>query len=182
MRRIGIKLGVALLILLGAVAAAAILISREGETEAPPCRACSAVYASAASAMPDVTPCDLLRDPGRYDGRVVRVRAVWKHDSGSVSLSDPAAACEGGSSVKAASPEPFASCDGAREMLIIHTGLGFERGYNGRANVVVAGRYGRVASDASPGGEAGLTILCVERVTPIGSELRGRIRYVGEEF
>ena len=84
--------------------------------------------------------------------------------------------------MKAGLPESFASCDGALKMLIVHTGLGFQRGYNGRANVSVAGRYGRIRSNDSSAGETGLTILCVERVTPIGSEIRGRIRYTFEEF
>jgi hypothetical protein len=181
LRRIGIRLGIALLIVLLGLIAGSIFISRESETEPPPCPACSAVYASAASEVPTVTPCDLVHDPKRYNDQVVRVRAIWRHDSGTVSLSDPAAQCEGGSPMKAGLPESFASCDGARQMLVIHTGLGFERGYNGRANVIVAGRYGRVQSGDGSDAETGLTILCVERVTPIGSEIRGRIRYAMEE-
>ncbi|HEY0101524.1 MAG TPA: hypothetical protein VGB76_21540 [Pyrinomonadaceae bacterium] len=83
--------------------------------------------------------------------------------------------------MKAGRPDSFAACDGARKMLVIHTGLGFERGYNGSANVIVAARYGQVQTGDGSDAETGLTILCVERVTPIGSEIGGRIRYVMEE-
>jgi len=183
LRRIGIRLLIAFGVLSAALIVSLWLISRVGAVENPPCRDCSEVNASARSQISSVTLCDLLHNSELYNEKLVRIRAVLKQDSGYISLSDPAITCEGQTFAKAGFPESFASCDGTRKMLKIYTGYDPQGArYDGVANVVVVGRWGRIQSNDNFDGELGLTILCLETVSSIGSERSLRIRYSIDEI
>jgi hypothetical protein len=181
------RLTIRLLVVFGVIGAAVLisfwLIVRVGAVENPPCRACSAIYASAQSQIPTVTLCDLLRNSEQYNDRLVRVHALLKQDSDYISLSDPTLPCANGSFTYAGFQEPFASCEGARKMLSMYTGYDPQsHRYDGVANVVVVGRWGVIKNAGQFDGETGLSILCLETVASLGDDGFHRRRYFMSEI
>jgi hypothetical protein len=176
------RLAIRLLIVVGVIAIGFLIlfwrIVRVGAVENPPCRACSAIYASAQSQIPTVTLCELLGNSAQYNDRLVRVHALLKQDSDYVSLTDSSLPCASRSFAYSGFQEPFASCDGARKLLTIYTGYNPQgHPYDGVADAVIVGRWGIIKNAGQFDGQTGLSILCLETVTSPGDDASHRWRY-----
>jgi len=153
---------IAAAIVLVAAIAAAIVGSKSsvGTSEAPPCAACQAVDAGAPAAPVDLV--DLARRIERYRGRIVRLHAQIRNDSGRYFL--PAR----GTEIPVAIDPQVPSCHGTMRRLVVT--FGFGRTYDARANVDALARVEPVGNDL------GLTLVCLERVAE--PSIHDRIRYV----
>lgn len=181
------RLAIRLLIIFGVLAVAFGIafwrIVRVGALENPPCRACSAIYASAESQIPTVTLCHLLGNSAQYNDRLVRVHALLKQDSDYVSLTDSSLPCANGTFVYSGFQQPFASCDGARKLLTIYTGYEPQgHRYDGAAPVVIVGRWGAIENAGQFDGRTGLSIVCLETVASPGDDWAHRCRYFTSEI
>jgi hypothetical protein len=145
-------------------------ISTPGEAESPPCRGCAGVYAEASSGIPTVSLCDLEHTPEVYDGRIVRVTALLKHDSGYFGLGD-GQQCPREKFIEAEFGSFTQACRGLRERLdnlLGHKHICWKHpfGFDGSVRATVVGRFvinkdGR----ATPGdGHLRLALLCIEEI------------------
>jgi len=149
------------IVLLIAIAAALIASkSSVGDAEPPPCTACQALYADAPAAPADLVT--LARELASYRGRVVRLHAQIRNDSGRYFL--PAR----GTEIPIAIDPQVASCRGTMRRLTVTFGYG--QSYDARANIDVLARVEPVRNDL------GLTLICLERV--VEPTMGERIRYV----
>jgi hypothetical protein len=145
------------------------VVSRIPETEAPPCRSCSTIYASQ---IPTVNLCQLSSDLKRFSGKTVRVTGMFHHDAGQISLRDYD--CDAG--IYAGLSPTCESCVGTQKALTMYTG--YRTWYDSDANATVVARIGRIEGDNNfYRGYDGLNILCLERVEPIGPRVWYRIYY-----
>jgi hypothetical protein len=143
--------------------------------EQAPCTKCRAVYS--ASEIPTIAICELTDNLTRYDGKLVRLKAIFVHDAGQTYLRPEDGTClQGGGGMNTGLDERSEACDGARKALSVYTG--FETWYDSRAKVVVIGRVGQINNPRSyfHKGE-GFNILCLEHVEPIGSGEAERRKY-----
>ena len=94
MQRLTLRLAVAALTFIIGVAVASVwIISHIAKIEEPPCHSCATIYSSA-SEVQNITLCELSSKPELYKGKIVRIRAIFQHDSGTIILTDHK--CEGG--------------------------------------------------------------------------------------
>ena len=173
MRRLTLRILVALLTFAIGVAAASVwMVSRIAESEEPPCRSCSEIYTS--SEISTVTFRELSANPGEFRGKLVRVEAIFHHDSGAISLRGERWAGPG--AMYAGVAESRGACPGAWKALTVYSG--YRTWYDSEADVVVVGRLERIDGEGDfYAGREGFNILCLERVEPIGSGIRQRVYY-----
>lgn len=137
--------------------------------ETPPCEDCS--YGSIE--IQSVSLCELLANHRIYQGKLIRVRALFHHDYGHISFRDET--CPGGKWIYLDFAEPSRFCIGAKKALMLHTGFG--SWYDGAAYATVVGS---IANFENPDDFKyvfnGFTIECLERVEA-GSGVRERILY-----
>lgn len=145
-------------------------LSPTDEVESPPCRSCSEVYAASPSDIPSVSLCDLERAPKDYDGRVIRVSALVKHDSGYFGLGD-GKLCPSEKFIEAELSSSTQACDGLKERFghllgYKHTCWRHPFGFDGNVRATVVGRFVNDESieTDSGNGHLRLTLLCIERV------------------
>jgi len=112
------------------------LVSRVSRYERPPCATCADIYASAE--IPTFSICELSNNPGRYENKVIRIRARLVHDAGYIFLSDQT--CGARSYIRAGFVESSGSCEGSRKRLSRYSG--YETWYDGSATVLVVGSIG----------------------------------------
>lgn len=171
MRRLTLRVAVTCLTFVVGVAAASVgMVSRVAEKEEAPCRDCSEIYSS--SEILTVTLCEISANPERYRGRLVRIRAVFHHDAGTIHLFDP---CGSGGAARAGVAESCGACAGAWKALSIYSG--YRTWYDGDADVVVVGRAGRIEGNNFYQGLDGFNVLCLERAGPAGSGVWQRVYY-----
>jgi len=148
--------------------------SRIPALEDPPCRSCAAFYSEL---RPTVSVCDLIKTSVEpYEGKIVRVRAIFHHDAGQVNLVDDVCPSEG---LHAGLANSFQSCEGTRKALTIYSGFG--TWYDSSAEVIVVGSVGRLENPTLFEGY-GFNILCLEQVKPVGSGRAERIKFAEGEL
>jgi Fe-S cluster biogenesis protein NfuA len=145
-------------------------VSRVPDTEAPPCRSCAGVYASAE--IPTVNVCQLSASPKQFSGKTVRVTAIFHHDAGQISLRN----YDCGARVYVGLSPSCESCAGTQKALTMYTG--YRTWYDSDANVTVVGKVGRIEGDNNFYRDYdGINVICLERVEPIGWSVFYRIYY-----
>jgi hypothetical protein len=144
--------------------------SPAASTESPPCASCAAVYSEASPDVPNVSLCDLESDPGRYDGRIVRVSTLVKHDSGYFGLGD-GQSCPREKFIQTIFDPATPACSGTRE--VFESRLGHKHvcwrhpfGFDGSVRVMIVGRFksGVNTYDGSTRDSFQFIILCIERI------------------
>lgn len=149
--------------------------SSEVVVEQPPCRSCSQIYSSSGS-IPTLEFCEFAANPTRYNGQLVRVRALFTNDAAQTTLSPPEGQCPSAMAMRTGLDEQCEACEGARKALTIYSG--FETWYDSRAIIVAVGRTGRINNPKSYyKGEDGFNIVCLESVEPIGTGEAERSKY-----
>jgi hypothetical protein len=145
---------VAVLASLPLVVAAAVVVDslRVSEQEQPPCRAC----AQTSDDTPQVTVCELSSNRQKYTGKLVRVAAEFRHDSGQLFLQHGACILHTGFA------KERRSCTGAWRRLQIMCGV--DGWYDSTAPVSVLGSISKIPDGNYYAGEEGFTISCLEQV------------------
>lgn len=175
MRSLSLRVVIALLTFGIGLAVASIWTITSVDQEVAPCNSFAAVYPAAANEIPSVTLCEIVSDPERYRDRVVRLKAAFHHDAGTVSLGE-AGNCAKSTHTYAGYADFPTSCAGNQKLLSIHSG--YDTWYDGPpVGVVVVGRSGIIEDKNFYQGREGFNILCVEQVMPDGIGIRQRIYY-----
>lgn len=145
-------------------------LSPHFKAEPPPCKSCAEVYSAASLDFPTVSLCELENAPEVYDGHVIRVSALIKHDSGYFGLGD-GKRCPREKFIQASFDSSTQACDGLRERF--EALLGYKHicwkhpfGFDGSVRATVVGRFIRdegLTTD-SGNGQLRLNLLCIEHV------------------
>ena len=105
---------VALIVIIVTVLSALALFrprSAEVTLEQAPCKKCGAVYS--ASEIPTIAICELADNLTRYDGKLVRVKAIFVHDAAQTYLRPENGTClQGGGGMTTGLDERSEACDG----------------------------------------------------------------------
>jgi hypothetical protein len=132
------------------------------EEEKPPCADCREIY----KANPDIetiSVAELSKNPGRYEGRIVRVRGWLDNDAGYKTLYE----FKKGAEILLAEFEDlknYKACFGMKEKLRETAGVG--NWFDGGAHVVTVGRLTKFGNDNTfRYGGSGFEILCLEEVS-----------------
>ena len=175
MQSLSLRVVVAFLTFSIGLAVASVWAVASVEQDVAPCDSFAAAHADAANEIPTVTLCEIAADPERYRDRVVRRKATFRHDAGTVSLSEKGH-CAGDASAYAGFAGFPASCAGNQKLLSIHSG--YKTWYDGPpVDVVVVGRFGIIEEGNLYQGREGFNILCVEQVSPDDMGIWQRIYY-----
>jgi hypothetical protein len=175
MQSLSLRVVVALLTFSIGLAVASVWAIISVERDAAPCNSFASFYAAAADEIPTVTLCEIVSDPERYRDRVVRLKATFYHDAGTVSLGEKGNCAKSTHTYAGFAGFP-ASCAGNQKLLSIHSG--YSTWYDGPpVDLVVVGRSGIVNDGNFYQGREGFNILCVEQVTPDGMGIWQRIYY-----
>ncbi len=180
MKRTAIRLIAALVSFFVGVSIATVwMYSRVRNMELPPCQSCAEIYSSSPEIL-TASVCEIVNNPERYANRTVRVQAMLHNDAGYIYLYDESRPCGQNSILYVGLTEPLKSCEGTRKTLTVHSGIG--TWYDGTVSITVVGRLGHIEEYRGfYDGENGFNVLCIERVSSVGSGMLGRIRYtIGE--
>ncbi len=105
--------------------------------------------------------------PQKYENKIIRMAAILHHDSGQLFLGD-----EGFNTrniyVPAGRGEDFVSCYFTQRAITFNTG--YRTWYDGSAHITMFGKFGIIDDQMRfHSGITGVTLLCIEAVTPANS-------------
>lgn len=128
------------------------VLSRTGRVELPPCVGCH----QAGAQLDEVSVCDLEFRRQELKDKLVRVRGIFRNDSGYLFLENPGCSVHLGFA-----PGRLACKNAYRKLQII---CGIDAWYDGRATVRLLGTPSRIPVGNFFEGDEGFTILCLEEV------------------
>jgi hypothetical protein len=112
----------------------------------------------------DIPFAELSENSEKYAGQMIRLEAIFVHDSGYTSLRDPTAS--GVKAMPVGFGKDYVACSSTQNALSFHTGLG--GWYDGIAYIRLIGTYGTIDDQRKfMDRMAGFTLLCLEEVKPV---------------
>jgi hypothetical protein len=129
-----------------------IALSRVGREEQPPCRACEQLTGQ----LPETSVCEMVNNPLKLAGKVVRVQATFRNDAGQLFMEDS------GCTMHVGFNKDRQACAGTWRKLQITSGV--NTWYDGSASIRVRGSISTIPKGNYYAGEEGFTISCLETV------------------
>jgi|SRR6266536_838898 len=143
---------VVVVMLLVAATGGTIALSYVGREEQPPCHACE----QAAGKLSQTSVCEIVNNPQKLVGKVVRVDATFRNDAGQLFMED------GGCTMHVGFSKERLGCGGTWRKLQITSGV--NTWYDGSASVRVSGSIATIPERNYYAGEDAFTISCIETV------------------